>query len=96
MKKVIMNALFFGAVCFPVIPGSAFSVEANQQAFSNRSEDYTFQQKKEIIGIDQRESTDIFAIPLDESDFDDRQQINRDNKTNTYSLPIPPGQKSNR
>lgn len=43
--------------------------------------------KYEIMKRDQREGTDVFAIPLDESDIEDEEQIDRDEKKDVFPLP---------
>lgn len=44
-------------------------------------------EKYELMNRDQKEGTDIFGIPLDESAIEDEAQIDRDEKKDVYPLP---------
>jgi hypothetical protein len=46
-------------------------------------------EKDRIMWDDEREGTDIFAIPLDESDIEDQVQINIDERKNPNDLSLP-------
>ena len=88
-KKVIgLYLLSMGLVIF------CSNVEAapNSNSASKRSPERTgstFNEKLEIMADDQEEGTDVFAIPLDDSDVEDQIQINLDEKRNPNRLDLP-------
>ncbi|MDP1879801.1 MAG: hypothetical protein Q8K60_02530 [Parachlamydiaceae bacterium] len=45
------------------------------------------EEKYKVINIDQRDSTDIYAIPYDDSEIEDEEEINRAEKKKVFPIP---------
>lgn len=79
MTKRILYILFASLFTLSNLP-------AGQSAPSEKNSGAT-REKDKIMLRDQVDSTDTFAIPLDESEVEDEAQINRDEKKNLFNLP---------
>ncbi|WP_068470836.1 hypothetical protein [Candidatus Protochlamydia phocaeensis] len=64
---------------------------SNQQAVNRSSlrkeSDSTTQEKYDIMRRDEIDNTDTYAIPFDESEVEDEQQIDMDEKKDVFPLP---------
>ncbi len=63
---------------------TGFCVEA---AVSNLKNDGNTKQKDEIMLRDQIDTTDSLAIPLDDSEIEDEEEVNRAEKKQVFNIP---------
>jgi hypothetical protein len=76
MRKII--AILFMQMCLVQF------LPAESQSNSNPSKT---NEKFEVIQRDQIDNTDTYAIPIDSSEVEDEQQINRNAKKQIFSIP---------
>ena len=89
MKKINVY-LFFSLMTAPLL----FSLESDskgQSPFTNKpaskTDQTTTQKKFELMKRNENEDTDIYAIPFDDSEIEDEEQINEMEKKEVFSLP---------
>jgi len=96
MSKKSVNVLVFFAAAFILNQASAATPAENAKANVNanaqktksiESQNARNEKKYEILGIDQVDSTSTYAIPLDDSEMEDRIEINTAEKKQVFKLP---------
>lgn len=77
------------SLCFALLISSPLMLmgATTNQSGSNAST----QEKFNLMERDEKNGTDALAIPFDESEIEDEQQINMDEKKDVFQLPHSPG-----
>ena len=88
-KTVGLLSLSFTLLSLSSYLEGAQNQPSNQASNQSQDKNSSYTRKFEIMEDDDREGTDIFAIPLDESDIEDQIQINQDEKKNLNDLSLP-------
>jgi hypothetical protein len=97
MKKMnlyILLSLTLGVLSFP-LEGASNAQPANmntKNAPSSARQATTVNADEEYYNIlkrDQIDNTDVLAIPLDDSEIEDEEEIDRAERNNTFPLPHP-------
>ncbi|MCE2981945.1 MAG: hypothetical protein LW832_00120 [Parachlamydia sp.] len=80
MKKTLFNTL-------ALFSFAAFTVEAQPATTPSQAKQHDAAQKDKIMLRDQIDDTDIYAIPFDDSEVEDEEEINRAEKKEVFPLP---------
>jgi hypothetical protein len=83
MKKNILLGLSFFALTF-VVEGVETDADATAERNKKTNEKY------EILRRDQIDTTDTLAIPFDDSEVEDEEEVNRAEKREVFDLPRAP------
>lgn len=89
MKNVslyLIAGFAMGLLSIPLEGASPVSQKGNQPASSRVQEE---DDEYEILRRDNIDNSDVLAIPFDDSEVEDEEQINRDEKKEVFSLPHP-------
>jgi hypothetical protein len=85
---VVLNILVALAVeAAPAAPKTAVESKAKTPPPGVGEDKNATSEKFDIMRRDERSGTDVFAIPLDESEVEDEEDINEYEKKNVFNLP---------
>ena len=103
MSKSAFIAQIFAAITFLAIsnraeaqpqPNRSAQPQSNRSAHpSQDATDLRAKEKSNIIMRDQIDNTDVYAIPFDDSEVEDEEEINRLEKREVFPLPHSKGVK---
>lgn len=91
MKKTnlyILSSLTLGVLSFP-LEGTSNTQPANPNTKSipSSTAPNTTEEYYNILNRDQIDNSNTLAIPFDDSEIEDEEEINRDERSNTFPLP---------
>jgi len=89
-KGATMFKMSMSTVLLVIAFSMRFGVEAAAAQTDQQKTNVNAQnsnEKYELMNTDQKEGTDIFGIPFDESAIEDEAQIDRDEKKDVFPLP---------
>ncbi len=89
MKKFMMSVFIAGCVSFITLLDASSQIDNNQKMSSESAKERisSVQEKDDLMRRDEIDGTDTLAIPFDESEIEDEEQIDLDNKADTFPLP---------
>jgi hypothetical protein len=96
MKKVyifIFINLILGVLAFPLEGASNSSASSkavhstNRETTSDRDEEDEDDDEYDLLDRDEIDNSNTLAIPFDDSELEDEEEIDRDEKTDTFYLP---------